>query len=90
MIAVALVTEAQRTEQAVTALIVLLLVVAALLSLLTIWYWRHTSPKRRARAAAQRSADVVRLDVDLTAPPTEVYNLTPPGQPMEAQPRNLR
>ncbi len=46
------VTEAQQTEQALTALIGLLLVVAALLAVLTIWYWRHTSPKRKMRRYA--------------------------------------
>ena len=43
------VSEAQQTERALTALVWLLVVVAALLALLTIWYWRHTSPKRRMR-----------------------------------------
>lgn len=38
--------EAQQTEQVITALIVLLLVVAVLLTVLTVWYWRHTSPRR--------------------------------------------
>ena len=46
------VTEAQKTQQALTALILLLLVVAGLLALLTLWYWRHTSPKRRMRRYA--------------------------------------
>lgn len=41
--------ETQQTEQAITALIVLLLVVAGLLTVLTVWYWRHTSPRRVAR-----------------------------------------
>lgn len=49
MIAAALVTEAQQTQRAVTALIILLLVVAAMLALLTFWYWRHTNPRRNAR-----------------------------------------
>ena len=44
-----LVTEAQQTERAITALIALLLVVAAMLAVLTVWYWRHTSPRRKAR-----------------------------------------
>lgn len=89
MIAAVLVTEVQRTEQAVTALIVLLLVVAALLSILTIWYWRHTSPKRRARMAQHRQMVTVD-EVDLTGPPTEVYPLVNGQPPIGTQPRNLR
>ena len=42
-------SEAEQTERVITGLIVLLLVVAVLLTVLTIWYWIHTSPKRRAR-----------------------------------------
>lgn len=83
-----MVTEAQRTEQAVTALIVLLLVVAGLLTLLTIWYWRHTSPKRRARAMGM--VETVYRDVDLTAPPTEVYPVFLDEPPLEPRSRNLR
>ncbi|MEM7339726.1 MAG: hypothetical protein AAF467_13815 [Actinomycetota bacterium] len=49
MIAAALVTEAQRTEQTLTTLIILLLVVATLMTVLTIWYWVYTSPRRRRR-----------------------------------------
>ena len=42
-----LATEAERTQRVITGLIGLLLVVAALLALLTVWYWRHTDPRRR-------------------------------------------
>ncbi len=49
MISVVLVTEAEQTQRAITALIALLLVVAAMLALLTFWYWQHTNPKRRYR-----------------------------------------
>ncbi|MFV0526093.1 MAG: hypothetical protein ACK5RL_16525 [Acidimicrobiales bacterium] len=49
MIALLLVTEAERTTQTFTALIIALVVVAVLIGILTIWYWRHTSPKRRYR-----------------------------------------
>ena len=49
MISVVLVTEAEQTQRAITALIALLVVVAAMLALLTFWYWQHTSPKRRYR-----------------------------------------
>ncbi|MFV0258901.1 MAG: hypothetical protein ACK5PP_10695 [Acidimicrobiales bacterium] len=49
MIALLLVTEAERTTRTFTTLIVALVVVAVLIGLLTIWYWRHTSPKRRYR-----------------------------------------
>lgn len=79
MIAAALVTEAQQTERAVTALIVLLLVVAGLLAVLTIWYWRHTSPKRVERRA-RRSRQVIGLDghaLDSTGPPTEIQPVVP-------------
>lgn len=48
---VVLVTEAQQTERAITALIILLLVVALMLALLTAWYWRYTSPRRYVRKA---------------------------------------
>lgn len=44
-----LVTEAQQTQRAITALIGLLLVVGAMLAILTFWYWRHTSPRRRVQ-----------------------------------------
>ena len=46
---IVLVTEAQQTQRAITALIGLLLVVAAMLAILTLWYWRHTSPRRRGQ-----------------------------------------
>lgn len=49
---IVLVTEAQQTERALTAFIILLLVVAALLALLTLWYWRHTDPRRRVHEVA--------------------------------------
>lgn len=54
-------TEAQQTEQAVTFLIILLLVVALLLTLITIWYWRHTSP-RRVRQRGGRGVPTIDLD----------------------------
>lgn len=54
-------TEAQQTEQAVTFLIWLLLVVAFLLTLITIWYWRHTSP-RRVRQRTGSRAPTIDLD----------------------------
>ncbi|MEM9135516.1 MAG: hypothetical protein AAGA59_25025 [Actinomycetota bacterium] len=54
-------TEAQQTEQAVTFLIILLLVVAFLLTLITIWYWRHTSP-RRVRQRGGRGVPTIDLD----------------------------
>ncbi len=60
VIAVAWMSEAEQTEQAITGLIVLLLVVAALLAVLTVWYWIHTSPRRRARQANQ--VPIVDLD----------------------------
>jgi hypothetical protein len=47
--ATVLVTEAEQTKRVITALIIALLVVAALLALLTLWYWRHTNPRRYAR-----------------------------------------
>jgi len=56
------VSEAQQTEQALTALVWLLVVVAALLALLTIWYWRHTSPKRRMRRYAAHVEQTARPD----------------------------
>lgn len=46
---IVLVTDAQQTQRAITALIGLLLVVAAMLAILTLWYWRHTSPRRRGQ-----------------------------------------
>ncbi|MEL7158053.1 MAG: hypothetical protein AAFN30_15850, partial [Actinomycetota bacterium] len=53
--------EAQQTEQVIAALIVLLLVVAALLTVLTVWYWRHTSPRRVERRVG-RSVPLVDAD----------------------------
>ncbi|MGF1598544.1 MAG: hypothetical protein ACFCVK_16700 [Acidimicrobiales bacterium] len=61
MIAVALVTEAQQTQRTITALIILLLVVATMLALLTLWYWRHTNPRRYVR----RVLPELDRDVDL-------------------------
>jgi hypothetical protein len=50
---VVLVTEAQRTGQMMTMLIVLLVVVAVLLAVATIWYWRRTDPRRLAQTLPQ-------------------------------------
>ncbi len=49
VIGVVLVTEAEQTQRVIVALIVVLLIVAAILALLTLWYWRHTNPRRAAR-----------------------------------------
>ena len=46
----ALAADTDETRQAITMLILGLVGIAVLLSLLTIWYWRFTSPKRRALA----------------------------------------
>ncbi|MEM8922139.1 MAG: hypothetical protein AAGD35_01470 [Actinomycetota bacterium] len=72
-------TEAQQTERMLTALIFLLLVVAALLTVITIWYWRHTSPRRVARPMG-RSA--VPLDLDEPDPNyPDAYRAEAYGQP---------
>ena len=42
------VVEPDETRQAITFLIVCLVGIALLLSILTVWYWHFTSPKRRA------------------------------------------
>lgn len=56
------VSEAQQTERALMALVWLLVVVAVLLALLTVWYWRHTSPKRRMRHYAAHVEQMARAD----------------------------
>ena len=48
-----LVTEAQRTGQMMTMLIVLLVAVAVLLAAATVWYWRRTDPRRYAPVQPQ-------------------------------------
>ncbi|MCP3992836.1 MAG: hypothetical protein GY926_25040 [bacterium] len=78
MIGIALVSDADQTEQAITGLIVLLLVVAGLLTVLTIWYWIHTSPRRRTREAHQGPT----IDLDgayeqVRAEPTMVQQVLP-------------
>jgi len=47
VIAVVFASEAQQTQRMVLLLIVALVVVAVLLAGLTLWYWRHTDPRRR-------------------------------------------
>lgn len=71
MIAVALAAEAQNTEQIITVLILLLLVIAVLLTALTVWYWRHTSPKRRRQAIHQPQ---VNLNVGHNVPSAPYVN----------------
>jgi len=61
-----LVTESEQTQRFITMLIVALLVFAGLLFLITLWYWRHTSPKRRVRRVLQPAG--VGPDVDLRRP----------------------
>ena len=48
MFVLVLAAEADETRQAVTLLIVCLIGIAFMLSLLTVWYWLYTSPKRRS------------------------------------------
>ena len=88
MIGVAWVTEAEQTERVITALIVLLVVVAALLTLLTIWYWRHTSPKRRG-AERQPASDLNVAYHDLTGEPTAIQPVMPDDAHIETGPRHL-
>jgi hypothetical protein len=73
VVLVVLLTEAERTQRAVTVLVIMLLVVACLLAALTAWYWHHTSPGRRAR---QLNLD--RRQIDLTQPQLRDLN-QPPG-----------
>lgn len=61
-----LVTESEETQRFITMLIVALLVFAGLLFLITLWYWRHTNPKRRVRRVLQPAG--VGPDVDLRRP----------------------
>lgn len=53
MLGLVLVTESEETQRFITMLIVALLVFAGLLFLITLWYWRYTSPKRRVRRLVQ-------------------------------------
>lgn len=66
MLSLVLVTESEQTQRFITTLIVALLVFAGLLFLITLWYWRHTSPKRRVRRVLQPAG--VGPDVDLRRP----------------------
>lgn len=50
MFVAVLAAETDETRQAITMLILGLVGIAVLLSLLTVWYWRFTNPKRRALA----------------------------------------
>ncbi|MDA3041053.1 MAG: hypothetical protein O3C27_16285 [Actinomycetota bacterium] len=43
---------ADETGQTIRLIIMGLLAVAVLLALLTVWYWRHTDPRRRLRPVA--------------------------------------
>ena len=43
---------ADDTGQTIRLIIMGLLAVAVLLALLTVWYWRHTDPRRRLRPVA--------------------------------------
>lgn len=43
---------ADNTGRTIRLIIVGLLAVAVLLALLTVWYWRHTDPRRRLRPVA--------------------------------------
>ncbi len=64
---IVLVTEAQQTQTAITALIALLLVIAAMLAVLTLWYWRHTNPRRRMQhlfSEVDQAGAVYELDLD--------------------------
>ena len=66
MLSLVLVTESEQTQRFITMLIVALLAFAGLLFLLTLWYWRHTNPKRRVRRVLQPAG--VGPDVDLRQP----------------------
>jgi len=63
VLSLVLVTESEETQRFITMLIVALLVFAGLLFLVTLWYWRNTSPKRRVRRVLQPTG--VGQDVDL-------------------------
>ncbi len=70
MFVLVLAAEADETRQAITFLIVCLVGIAVLLTLLTVWYWRYTSPSRRAELATAKAdrpepaAAVVIIDDD--------------------------
>lgn len=68
MLSLVLVTESEQTQRFITTLIVALLVFAGLLFLITLWYWRHTSPKRRVRRVLQPAGGGGH-DVDLRRSP---------------------
>lgn len=72
LVTVVLVTEAERTQRAITVLILVLVIVACMLAILTAWYWYYTSPRRRARDLHldQRRIDLTYNQVqDLNQPP---------------------
>jgi hypothetical protein len=88
VIAIAWMSEAQQTERFISGLIVLLLVVAALLTVLTIWYWNHTNPKRRARGVAQQGPiDLNRTQGQIGADPTMVQPTVPSDGYVPSGPR---
>jgi hypothetical protein len=83
-----LAAEADDTRSAISFLIVCLVGIAFLLSLLTLWYWRHTSPRRRlieaaapivvptaqhsAQHSAQHTVQPTRIDLDVIDSTPEV------------------
>lgn len=81
MIGVAAASQADQTVQAVSALIVLLLVVAGLLTLLTIWYWFHTSPRRRARRMSMVAPGVQEADQVAYEGASDLFVDVPSGPP---------
>lgn len=61
-----LIAQESVTSATVRWIIVALLVVAALLTMMTVWYWKRTDP--RQRMAASRRAPVERAPVPRSAP----------------------
>jgi hypothetical protein len=83
-----LAAEADETRQAITFLIVCLVGIAVLLSLLTVWYWRYTSPSRRqaellAAASAMDSVTVDSVTADsVTVDPGPADSVTAGREPV--------
>lgn len=82
MFVTVLAAETDDTRSAITFLIVCLIGIAVLLSLLTVWYWRFTSPRRRLAEAAAPA--VIRAPVPVSAGPEDL--VIDPGQPQTGSP----
>ena len=82
-----LIAQESVTSTTVKWFIVALLTVAVLLTVLTVWYWKRTDPRRRAVSA--RHAPVARADAPRTAAPVATAGAAGPvGAPANSVTRH--